>query len=102
MTDEHFERALLQRAVASSKNGVTIGRASQGKFPLIYANAAFCEMTGYAPKEVIGKNCSFLQNGQSDQPGLKILRAALTPPCCGATTARMAARSGMNSRCHRC
>lgn len=75
--DVLFERALLQRAVASSKNGVTIGRASQGKFPLIYANAAFCEMTGYAPKEVIGKNCSFLQNGQSDQPGLKILREAL-------------------------
>lgn len=75
--NELLEQALLQRAVASSKNGVTIGRASQGKFPLIYANAAFYRLTGYAPEEVIGKDCSFLQNGESDQSGLDTLRTAL-------------------------
>ncbi|MEC5214249.1 PAS domain S-box-containing protein [Polaromonas sp. CG_9.5] len=76
-SDTHFERALLQRAIASSKNGITIGRSSQGKFPLIYANAAFYDMTGYGPEEVIGKNCSFLQNGENDQPGLHTIRAAM-------------------------
>jgi len=74
---EHFEQVLLQRAIASSKNGVTIGRASHGKFPLIYANAAFYRLTGYAPEEVMGQNCRFLQNGESDQSGLHTLRAAL-------------------------
>lgn len=76
-SDTHFERALLQRAIASSKNGITIGRASRGKFPLIYANAAFYDMTGYGPEQVIGENCNFLQNGESDQPGRHTLRAAM-------------------------
>ena len=74
---EHSERVLLQRAIASSQNGITIGCASNGAFPLIYANPAFYRLTGYEADEVIGKDCRFLQRGQIEQPGLKTLREAL-------------------------
>ena len=74
----HSERVLLQWAVSSSQNGITIARARNGEFPLVYANPAFYRLTGYEPDEVIGRNCRFLQHGQTAQPGLARLRAALT------------------------
>ncbi|MDB5868178.1 MAG: sensor signal transduction histidine kinase [Polaromonas sp.] len=74
---EESERMLLNRAVESSQNGITIGRAIDGEFPLIYANPAFYRLTGYGPSEVIGKDCRFLQRELNDQPGLQTLRAAL-------------------------
>ncbi|CAN5162813.1 hypothetical protein BH10PSE16_BH10PSE16_40340 [soil metagenome] len=74
---KHSERVLLQRAIASSQNGVTIGLASNGEFPLVYANPAFYRMTGYEPDEVIGRDCRFLQRDQTEQPGKAALRAAL-------------------------
>lgn len=29
--------------------------------PVVYANDSFCELTGYTVREVMGKNCRFLQ-----------------------------------------
>lgn len=74
---EHAERVLLQRAVESSQAGITIGRLSNGQFPLIYANPAFYRLTGYTSGEVIGQDCRFLQGGLTEQPALQSLRAAL-------------------------
>jgi PAS domain S-box-containing protein len=33
----------------------------QEDFPIVYASDAFQSLTGYAPREVIGHNCRFLQ-----------------------------------------
>ena len=74
---KHSERVLLQRAIASSQNGITIGEASDGHFPLVYANPAFYRMTGYEPEDVIGNDCRFLQRGLTTQPGLEVLRTAI-------------------------
>jgi PAS domain S-box-containing protein len=74
---EQSERVLLHRAIASSQNGITIGRVDAGQFPLIYANPAFYRLTGYTPEEIIGHDCRLLQGGLTRQPGLEILRAAL-------------------------
>ena len=74
---EQSERILLHRAIAASADGVTIGRASGGQFPLIYANPAFYRITGYEPSEVLGNDCRFLQRMITDQPGLTTLRTAL-------------------------
>jgi two-component system sporulation sensor kinase C len=35
-------------------------------------------MTGYSLEEVEGKNCRFLQNGETDQPGLTLVREAIS------------------------
>jgi PAS domain S-box-containing protein len=76
---DHSERVLLQRAISSSQNGITIARLSdEGEFPLVYANPAFYRLTGYDPDEVIGRDCRFLQRGQTAQPGLTVLKAALS------------------------
>ncbi|MEO8021360.1 ATP-binding protein [Polaromonas sp.] len=75
--DEPSERVLLHRAIAASRNGITIGRIETGKIPLIYANAAFYRLTGYTPDDIIGNDCRLLQGGMTDQPGLPPLRAAL-------------------------
>ncbi|MBA3594930.1 MAG: PAS domain-containing protein [Polaromonas sp.] len=71
------EPLLLQRAIASSHNGITIGRVDKGQIPLIYANPAFYRLTGYGPEDVIGKDCRLLQGTQTEQAGLTTLRAAL-------------------------
>jgi len=37
--------------------------------PIVACNAAFCELTGYAPHEVVGRNCRFL-SGPATEPWL--------------------------------
>lgn len=56
----------LERSVEASVNGVVIADATQPDQPIIYANRAFSQMTGYPQDEVIGRNCRFLQGKESD------------------------------------
>jgi diguanylate cyclase (GGDEF)-like protein/PAS domain S-box-containing protein len=51
--------------------------------PVISVNEAFCELTGYAPAEVIGRNCRFLQGSDADPAQLARLRHAIEhgEPC---------------------
>lgn len=58
-------------------NGITIADARLPDLPLVYVNAAFEQMTGYSAKEVCGRNCRFLQQGDTDQPGLSEVREAI-------------------------
>jgi len=50
-------------------NGVTLADPDLEDAPIIYANKAFEELTGYSQAEIIGKNCRFLQGDDRDQPG---------------------------------
>lgn len=68
---------LLQAAIESSNNGVTIADAQKADLPLIYVNKAFAEITGYSPSEVLGKNCRFLHAQERDQEGLDAVRKSL-------------------------
>ena len=45
--------------------------------PIVYCNAAFCEMTGYARRAVLGRNCRFLQGTHTAQPEVDRLRRAI-------------------------
>lgn len=45
--------------------------------PILHANPAFCTLTGYAADEAIGRPWDFLQNDDSAQPGVTLLRQAL-------------------------
>ncbi|MDQ3270322.1 MAG: PAS domain S-box protein [Pseudomonadota bacterium] len=68
---------LLRRAVEATSNGVIITDARQPDCPIVYVNPAFQDITGYAPEEVIGRNCRFLQRDDRDQIALESIRQAL-------------------------
>jgi len=69
---------LLVEAISSSTNGIVIADARKEDLPLIFVNPAFERMTGYCAEEAIGRNCRFLQGGNTRQKGLSSLRRAIT------------------------
>jgi PAS domain S-box-containing protein len=68
---------LLERAVTASTNSISITDPNQPDDPLVYVNPAFERMTGYPAKQVLGRNCRFLQGEERDQPAVEELRAAV-------------------------
>ncbi|PZX19629.1 PAS domain S-box-containing protein [Palleronia aestuarii] len=45
--------------------------------PIVFANEAFLELTGYAKSSVLGRNCRFLQGDLDNEEERKRIRAAL-------------------------
>eukprot|EP01129_Flabellula_baltica_P004612 TRINITY_DN1617_c0_g1_i1.p1 TRINITY_DN1617_c0_g1~~TRINITY_DN1617_c0_g1_i1.p1 ORF type:complete len:588 (-),score=111.00 TRINITY_DN1617_c0_g1_i1:1155-2918(-) len=45
--------------------------------PIIYINETFCEMTQYSSREILGKNCRFLQGKYSDRGTVHNIRYCL-------------------------
>jgi len=70
-------RTILRRAVDCARNGIVITNPRLADNPIVYANPAFSEMTGYSLKEIVGTNCRFLQGDDSSQEELNILRKAV-------------------------
>ncbi|WP_158598019.1 EAL domain-containing protein [Noviherbaspirillum saxi] len=65
---------LRDRAIQASVNAIVItGLDGQVEF----ANPAFERITGYAVAELIGRNCRFLQAGDTEQAGIAVLRNAI-------------------------
>jgi PAS domain S-box-containing protein len=77
------ELLLRDRALASSADGVVIASMTLPNQPIIYANRAFEQITGYESHEVLGLNCRLLQGNDLDQPGLDQIRVAVAQgkPC---------------------
>ena len=73
------ERELLlrERALESSEDAVIISDMNLPGQPMIFANAAFERVTGYALFDVLGTNCKLLQREDKDQPGIHTMRAAI-------------------------
>ncbi|MFC0388088.1 PAS domain-containing protein [Muricoccus vinaceus] len=45
--------------------------------PIVFANRAFQDLTGYAEAEIIGRNCRFLQGAQTDREKVSELREGI-------------------------
>lgn len=56
---------------------VVITNPSYPDNPMIYISEEFEEQTGYAPEEVLGLNCRFLQGPDTDPNAVDAIRAAL-------------------------
>lgn len=71
------ELLLRNRAIEASVNPIVIVDTAAKDQPLIYVNGAFETITGYSSEEAVGRNCSFLQGNDRDQPELEKLREAI-------------------------
>lgn len=69
--------ALYDSAFDATSCGITISDARLPDMPLIFVNAAFISMSGYASEEIIGKNCRFLQGEDRSQEGRYSIRQAI-------------------------
>jgi len=72
------EAALFKRVIEAVDTGVTIADPTLEDCPLIYANQAFTDTTGYSYEESVGKNCRYLQGDHTDQEGALIVREAIS------------------------
>ena len=53
-------------SVAASPVAMVVTNPFRPDNPIEVANDAFCRLTGYAEREILGRNCRFLSGGSSD------------------------------------
>lgn len=74
---EESSRRLLERGVQATPNGIIMADASAADMPIVFANQAFYELTGYRPEDVLGFNCRFLQGPDSAPEAITAIRYAI-------------------------
>lgn len=72
------EHRLMREALNASPVNITIVDTNTPDHPLTFVNDAFCETSGYARHEVVGRNCRFLQGPETDPKALDRMRRAIT------------------------
>jgi len=75
--EQDQQLSLMFQAVESARNGVVITDPRCDDNPIIYTNPAFTQITGYEAKDILGRNCRFLQGKDRDQPALSEVREAI-------------------------
>jgi len=68
---------LYLSALDAAAEGITIADVTRDDDPLIYANEAFAEITGYDIAEVLGRNCRFLQGAETDPEPVAAMREGI-------------------------
>jgi PAS domain S-box-containing protein len=71
------ELLLRDRAMGAATEGIVISDPNQPDNPLIYVNDGFERLTGYSRREVLGRNCRFLQGTGTDPAALEQIRACI-------------------------
>jgi PAS domain S-box-containing protein len=64
-------------AVEMTRMPMVVTNPRQHDNPIVFANGAFFDLTGYARADVLGKNCRFLQGPQTDPRTVDEVRRAL-------------------------
>ncbi|KAL8200123.1 hypothetical protein R6Q57_011462 [Mikania cordata] len=67
----------LKDALATLQQTFVVSDATKPDCPIMYASSGFFSMTGYSSKEVIGRNCRFLQGKDTDQNEVDKIRQAV-------------------------
>lgn len=77
MTDAIGRAQMLTQAISHARLALCLTDPGLPDNPIVYANTAFLELTGYDESEVIGRNCRFLQGPDTDRRAVDRLRKAL-------------------------
>jgi len=79
--DERFDGStglLFEQAMAQTRMAICLCDPHKADFPIVFANRAFRNLTGYSESEIVGRNCRFLQGPDTDQAQVQKIRDALT------------------------
>lgn len=66
----------LKDALSTLQQTFVVSDATKPDCPILYASSGFFSMTGYSSKEVIGRNCRFLQGPETDKNEVAKIRDA--------------------------
>ncbi|MET7245905.1 hybrid sensor histidine kinase/response regulator [Methylobacterium sp. EM32] len=75
VSDHHSD--IFFAAVEMTRMPMIVTDPRQPDNPIIFANQAFRAMTGYAPEELVGRNCRFLQGPETDRETVSEVRRAI-------------------------
>ena len=64
-------------AVETTRMPMLITDPNQPDNPIIFANHAFLELTGYDPDAIVGTNCRFLQGPETNRETVAQVRTAI-------------------------
>ncbi|XP_040994121.1 phototropin-1-like isoform X2 [Juglans microcarpa x Juglans regia] len=67
----------LRDALSTFQQTFVVSDATKPDCPIMYASAGFFRMTGYTSKEVVGRNCRFLQGKDTDPEDVAKIRETL-------------------------
>ena len=71
------ERDIFFAAVEKTRMPMIVTDPRKPDNPIVFANPAFLQMTGYTTQEVVGHNCSFLQGPETDPAAIAEMRRAI-------------------------
>ena len=64
-------------AIEMTRMPIVLADPRQHDCPIVFANNAFLDLTGYEEHEIVGRNCRFLQGAQTDRASIDQLRQAV-------------------------
>lgn len=67
----------IYAAILSTRMPMIVTDNKQPDNPIVFANKAFCELTGYSKDEILGSNCRFLQGPETDKSEVARIREAV-------------------------
>nr|AML79073.1 putative LOV domain-containing protein [Linum tenuifolium] len=67
----------IKAALSSFQQTFVVSDATKPDYPILYASEGFFKMTGYTSKEVVGRNCRFLQGSGTDPEDVAKIRESL-------------------------
>jgi PAS domain S-box-containing protein len=70
-------RNIFFAAVATTRMPMTVTDPNQPDNPIIFANGAFLDLTGYTEEELYGRNCRLMQGIDTDQHAISQVRQAI-------------------------
>uniref|UniRef100_UPI0022EB42C0 histidine kinase famiy protein n=1 Tax=Falsiroseomonas oryzae TaxID=2766473 RepID=UPI0022EB42C0 len=64
-------------AIEMTRMPMILTDPNQPENPIVFANRAFQDLTGYDSDEIVGRNCRFLQGAQTDRAAVTEMRDAI-------------------------